>query len=69
MLTRLRRLLGLRALLLPGPRALRGSARLVPVFLPVMLRVAAALAMMLLAGGLPSTLMTLLPLRLVPGHR
>jgi hypothetical protein len=68
-LPRLRGLLTLRALLLPGPRALSGSARLVSVFLPVMLRVVAALAMVLLAGGLPSALLTLLPLRLVPRHR
>jgi hypothetical protein len=69
MLARLRGLLGLRALLLPGPRALSGIARLVPVFLPVMLRVVAALAIMLLARGLPAALVTLLPVRLVPRHR
>jgi hypothetical protein len=69
MLTRLRGLLGLRALLLPRPLALRGSARRVPVFLPVLLRVVAALTMVLLAGGLPPALMMLLPLRLVSGHR
>jgi hypothetical protein len=69
MLTRLRGLLGLRALRVAGPLALSGSTRLVPVFLPVMLRVVAALAMVLLAGGLPSALMTLLPLRLVPRRR
>jgi len=67
--TRLRGLLGMRALLLPGPLALRGSARLVPVFLPVLLRVVAPLAMVLLAGRLPSAFMTLLPLRRVPRRR
>ena len=66
MLARLRGLLGLRALRVPGPLALSGSTRLVPVFLPIVLRVVAALARVLLAGGLPSALMTLLPLRLVP---
>ena len=40
-----------------------------PVFLPIMLRVVAALAMVLLAGGLPSAFMLLMPLRLVPRHR
>jgi hypothetical protein len=69
MLTRLRGLLGLRALRVAGPRAPRGSVRFVPVFLPVLLRVASALAMVLLVGGLPSAFMTLLPLRLVPGRR
>jgi hypothetical protein len=68
-LPRLRGLLALRTLLLPGPLARRGSARLVPVFLPVLLRVVAALAMVLLAGGLPSAFMTLVPLRLVPRRR
>jgi hypothetical protein len=56
-------------LLLPGPLALRGGARLVPVFLPVLLRMVAALAMVLLAGGLPSAFMMLMPLRLVPRRR
>jgi hypothetical protein len=68
-LPRLRGLLALRALLMPGPPALRGIARLVPVFLPILLRMVAALAMMLLAGCLPTALMALLPVRFLPGRR
>ena len=40
-----------------------------PALLPVLLRMVAALAMVLLAGSLPSALMTLLPVRLVPRRR